>query len=320
MKGISHFSIGVAAASCFPAAVEAGAAGNPLYFVLGGAFGLLPDTLDFKFTRFFYRHDVEVSPDPNRRDPQAIADAVARAVNRAFETGRPFRIKLDTVRLGADRWQRYDVTFDVPGRRVVVRYGPEVDTGSMPIPGTEPETPLEAAAPLACDVKLDYLAVTNVDIFDGPVFQMKPLEDGTVVPQFIPWHRAWSHSFTIGLLCAGICGVIFGPLAAFVAAVALSAHVLADQLGHMGSNLFYPLSKERTHGFRLMHSGQSWPNFAAVWTSCLVIFWNLYSQTRGVPLLSPIKLAVIALALPALALVLLQKWWFRNQCRGDLNP
>ena len=63
MKGIAHFSLGIAAASCFPAAVQAGAEGNPLYFILGGIFGLLPDTLDFKFYRFIYSHDVEITPD-----------------------------------------------------------------------------------------------------------------------------------------------------------------------------------------------------------------------------------------------------------------
>jgi len=309
MKGISHFAIGAAAASCFPDAVEAGAAGNPLYFILGGVFGLLPDTLDFKFTRFFFKHDIEVSPDPNRPDPRAIAGAVAHAVNRAFETRRPLSIKLDTVRLGADRWQRYEVIFDVLRRRVVVRYGPQVDTGGTPITGTGTRPPLEAAAPLACDVRLDYLAVTQVDIFDGPVFRMTPLEDGTVAPEFIPWHRAWSHSFTIGLLCAGVCGVIFGPLAAMVAAAALAGHILTDQLGHMGCNLFYPFSKKRTQGSRLMHAGQSWPNFAAVWISCLVIFWNLYRRTAGVPPLSPIRLAAFALGLPALLLNLARRLW-----------
>ena len=308
MKGISHFSIGVAAASCFPAAVEAGAAGNPLYFILGGAFGLLPDTLDFKFTRFFYKHDVEVTPDPNAPDPQVIADSVAHAVNRAVETQRPFKLKLDTIRLGTDRWRRYDMTFDIPRQRVVVRFGPEVDTGGTPIEGTEPERPLEAEAPLACRVKLDYLATTTVDIFDGPIFKMRPLDDGTVTPEFIPWHRAWSHSFLIGLLVGAICGVFYGPLALFVAVAAFAGHVLADQLGYMGSNLLYPLTKERTRGFKLMHSGQSWPNFTAVWCSCLVIFWNLYRAGSGLPPLSPLKLLVVGLVLPALAVNLLWRW------------
>ena len=89
MKGIVHFAVGVTVASCFPEVVRAGANGNPLYFILGGIFGILPDTIDFKFCRFFYRHDIEVTPDPNKPDPQVIADAVALAVNRAYETRKP---------------------------------------------------------------------------------------------------------------------------------------------------------------------------------------------------------------------------------------
>ena len=39
MKGISHFISGVAAASFCPWTVQAAIEGNPMYFVLGGAFG-----------------------------------------------------------------------------------------------------------------------------------------------------------------------------------------------------------------------------------------------------------------------------------------
>ena len=84
MKGITHFAVGVATASCFPVAVAAGAAGNPLYFLLGCICGLLPDTLDFKCSRFFYRCDMIVTPDPLRPDPGMIAAAVALAAERAF--------------------------------------------------------------------------------------------------------------------------------------------------------------------------------------------------------------------------------------------
>ena len=133
MKGIAHFAAGVAVASCFPEAVTAGAAGNPLYFILGGVFGLLPDTLDFKFYRFFYGRDIEVIPDPLRPDPKMIADAVAGAVLGACETGKPVRLKLNTIRLGADLWQSYSVKFDIPSKRVVVAYGPVVDTGGNPV-------------------------------------------------------------------------------------------------------------------------------------------------------------------------------------------
>jgi hypothetical protein len=309
MKGISHFSIGVAAASCFPAAVEAGASGNPLYFILGGAFGLLPDTLDFKLTRFVYKHDLEVHVDPLNPDPDGVAEAVARGINTAFETRKPYKIKLNTVRLGTDKWQRYEVFFDVAKRRVVVRYGPVVDTGGTPIEGLEaPDVP-EGSASVACDIKLDYLATTTVDIFDGPMFTMKYDEDcKAVIPEFSPWHRNWSHSFVIGLVFSLVAAVLFGPLAGLVGLAAFSGHVLSDQLGFLGSNLWFPFTRERTHGLKLMHSGQSWPNFTAVWSCCLVIFWNLYRVTPSVAPLSPFKLGWYGLALPALVIYLLTRW------------
>ncbi len=277
MKGIAHFAAGVAVASCFPEAVKAGAAGNPLYFILGGMFGLLPDTLDFKFYRYFFRHDIEVAPDPNRLDPQMIADAVALAVRRAYESGRAVNLKLDTIRLGADLWRQYSVKFDVPERKVVVTCGPIVNTGQSPVPGTEPEKKKEreASAPLSCGIKLDYEATTTVDIFDGPMFTMKATGDGRVSPVFIPWHREWSHSLVIGLLFA-LAGVLaWGPAAGLVIFGAYAAHALVDHLGFLGCNLFYPFHSGRREGFKLLHSDQALPNFAIVWVSCMLIFWNL---------------------------------------------
>ena len=273
MKGIVHFAVGVTVASCFPEVVRAGANGNPLYFILGGIFGILPDTIDFKFCRFFYRHDIEVTPDPNKPDPQVIADAVALAVNRAYETRKPVKIKLDTIRLGADLWRQYSVKFDVPRQRVVVTCGPAVDTGRLPVLDYPRK---KAFSPLLCGVKLDYRATTIVDIFDGPVFDMMPTGDGRVTPRFIPWHRKWSHSFPAGLLLAVITSIIWRPLAGVVALSAHTAHILVDQLGFMGSSLFFPFRTGRIEGLKLTHSDESVPNFVAVWFSCLLVFWNLY--------------------------------------------
>ena len=70
MKGLTHFVTGVALASCWPEAVQSASQGNPVFFLLGGIGGLLPDTADFKFARYFFRHDVEIIPDPVRPDPQ----------------------------------------------------------------------------------------------------------------------------------------------------------------------------------------------------------------------------------------------------------
>ncbi len=118
MKGFSHFISGVAAASFCPWAVRAAMDGNPMYFILGGAFGILPDTLDFKFYRFFYRHDFYIEPDPLKPDPQAIADQLAVAVDKAKTDGKTVRVKLNTIRLGADYWQQYVIKFDTDRQEV----------------------------------------------------------------------------------------------------------------------------------------------------------------------------------------------------------
>lgn len=300
MKGIVHFSVGVAVASCFPTAVEAGTAGNPLYFILGGVFGLLPDTMDFKFYRFFYKHDIEVIPDPKKPDSGMIAQAVAYAVNKAYATGQPVRIKLDTIRMGTDLWQQYEVRFDVAERRVCARYGPVVDTGRIPARDAPKEGKLlEACAPLLCDIRLDYLATTTIDIFDGPLFEMVRDKTGTVTPRFIPWHRQWSHSFVVGLIPALISGLIWRPVAGIVVFLAYAAHILLDQLGFMGSNLFFPFQSRRSEGLKRIHSDRMPPNFLAVWISCLAVFWNLYrAMPEKIPYLNPMKLFFYGLIIP----------------------
>jgi hypothetical protein len=76
--------------------VESAAQGSYL-IVLGGFFGLLPDTLDFKFARYF-EHHVNIDPDPANLDPQIIANAVAVEIDRAAETGQSIRVQLHNIR------------------------------------------------------------------------------------------------------------------------------------------------------------------------------------------------------------------------------
>ena len=288
MKGFSHFMSGVAVASFGPWAIDAALNGNPLFFVLGGACGILPDTLDFKFYRFFYEHDVYVTPDPKNPDPQYVADEYARAVALAVDEKRYVRVKLVSIRLGADFWQQYVVKIDNEKMEVLVKFGPVVNTGQVPVEGTEKRYPTIARAKLKAKVIQTYDAGMKVDIFDGPTIGLKPMANGDLDLEFLPWHREWSHSLTIGALLGVLVGVIAyfvsGWAAAWQCFVTIAAcygvHVVEDQLGHMGSNIFYPITKLRTPGLHWMHSGDGLPNFLAVWISCLLIFWNLY---RGQP-------------------------------------
>jgi membrane-bound metal-dependent hydrolase YbcI (DUF457 family) len=298
MKGIAHFISGVAAASFCPWAVEAAQNGNPAFFILGAAAGILPDTIDFKFYRYFYRHDVSVELRPDRLDPQPIANAVAAAVTEAAATGRPVRLKLATIKLSADNWRQYRVKIDPEAGEVRVQFGPVVSTGQSPQSGTLPVNRPVAVAKFSVPVRQSYEPVYTVDIFDGPSFLFQRSEGGAVEIDFLPWHRNWSHSFTVAALLAGL-ALLWIWQAGVVVFCAYALHIIEDQTGHMGSNLFFPFTGKRTPGLKWMYSGDAFPNFGCVWLCCLLIFWNVYAAIPD-PLyhFSFIRLMLYALVIP----------------------
>ena len=309
MKGFSHFMSGVAVASFCPWSIEQAVHGNPIFFILGGACGILPDTLDFKFYRFFYKHDVYVEPDPAHLDPQSIADEVARAVNMGVEEHRYIRLKLSSIRLGADFWQQYQVEFDNENMEVLVRFGPVTNTGQVPVPGTQHRYPQIGRAKIKAKVVQTYDAKLRVDIFDGPTIGFAPRNDGDFDLEFLPWHREWSHALTIGFFlgllwlagCTLVGHWLIGLQGLVLMTCCYAIHIIEDQLGHMGSNLFYPFTKNRTPGLHWMHSGDGLANFMAVWISCLLIFWNLHRNLPNPTYeFSLAKLFLVALVVPGL--------------------
>jgi membrane-bound metal-dependent hydrolase YbcI (DUF457 family) len=270
MKGISHFLAGVAAATFVPGVVESAAQGSYL-IVLGGFFGLLPDTLDFKFARYF-EHHVNIDPDPANLDPQIMAGAVAAEIDRAAETGKPVRVQLHNIPLGPNRWRQYRIRFDSERSEVVVGIGPIVNAAQAPLDESG-----QRAARVKTKAKIDYTYDGEMvtDFWNGPSFAFVPKAHAVEV-QFLPWHRAWSHSFTLAALLGLIIGVLFGSApAGLVTFLGMSAHIVEDQLGYLGSNLFWPITKERSAGARLLHSGDAIPNFLAVWTALVLILFNL---------------------------------------------
>lgn len=328
MKGIAHFMSGVAVASFCPWAVAAAQNGNPAFFIFGAVAGIFPDTIDFKFYRFFYPHDVYVELEPNQIDPQPIADAVAAAISEAADTGKAVRLKLSTIQLSADNWRQYRVKIDADAGEVRAQFGPVVSTGQVPLPSTLPDVRPVAVAKFSAPVSLPGESVYTVDVFDGPSFKFtgsaaheKPVglmrrllvigywlfgktdagpdgssvepnnqqpitnnhlsenqgfAKGAVDVDFLPWHRNGSHSFIVGALWAGIASC-WSWRAGVVVFGAYAVHIIEDQLGHMGSNLFFPFTKRRTSGLKIMHAGDVLPNFGTVWFCCLLIFWNMYA-------------------------------------------
>jgi membrane-bound metal-dependent hydrolase YbcI (DUF457 family) len=307
MKGITHFITGMAAVACLPGSMTAAAAGNPAYLLLGGIFGILPDTIDFKFCRFFYKHHATLIPDPLNPDAMEIATTVSRAIERTHLQKRPTTLKLQTIRLGHNLWRRYSLHIDVAAQRIEVTIGPIVGTSGEPAgPHSTPVAQHCACVPLPCRVQLDYLATTDIDILDGPSFCFAPEPAGVAV-QFLPWHRSWSHS----LVLAAAAGLVVGTLsrnmlAGSAAATAYAVHAGCDQLGYMGSNLTWPFGKRRTPGQKLSHACDWFPNLAAIWLAMLLLYHGMADASHAE---SPALLALLfyGMLIPCGVVILLQR-------------
>jgi membrane-bound metal-dependent hydrolase YbcI (DUF457 family) len=307
VKGISHFATGLAIATFFPQVVQQAALGSILP-VLGGVAGLLPDTLDFRFARFAERYHTRIAPAADA-DAGGIARQLAAAARRAYE-GQPQNVLLQTVPLGGSEWLSYAVRFDVASNRVKTRMGPIVSTGGTPLPGSRPQPTAEAQVRLDVPLAEAHEDEISVDCFQGPSLRFEREGDGVRV-LFLNWHRRWSHSLllalALGLATAGaakLAETASGsdptgtPLwAGIVAALGFAAHILEDQLGHMGTNLLAPLTKQRTPGLRLLHSGDAIPNTLAVWTAVVLVLFNL-DRFSAAPRLDPLSFLGVMLVLP----------------------
>ena len=319
MKGIAHFVTGVAIATFFPEVVQRAAEGS-LLPMLGGIAGILPDTLDFKFVRYFERYTEEIDPGPEP-DAREIAGRVAAAMQRAYEAGKPQNIMLHTIRLGANLWRQYTIRFAPEQNEVAVRVGLIVDTSQAPIPGSElpplSSPPLggkeggrEARVKVGIPMAPTYDAENRVDIFSGPSFKFERQGDKLHI-HFLDWHRRWSHSLTLAAAVGLVAGLLLGKWAGIVAGLGFAGHILEDQLGFMGSNLFYPFTRRRSTGLQLLRSGDAVPNFLTVWTSVALILFNL-DRFSGQPRLNPWWFLGLAVGLPVVVLGGLYQWQRRR--------
>ncbi len=320
MKGIAHFLTGVALATCLPQVVALAREGS-LLPVLGGVGGLLPDLLDFRFVRYFDHYDAEIDPGPVHDDvaalqaAESIAEALVRAMRSAFETGRPFRVITHTVQMGRDLWRRYTVSFmsasdagmGERGGRLYVRLGPLVNTNGIDLPGSELGAPVVERS-LAFDLVAPYDRDYVIDGFTGPTFTFTRESDRLVV-NFLDWHHRWTHSLLLAVAAGAVIGVLgaltagpaVGWLSGILTLLGYAAHVLEDQLGHMGCNLLWPVTRRRMPGLGLLHAGEAIPNFLVVWTSLALVLYNL-DRFGGPGYLPEVPFLVLALGLPWLCL------------------
>lgn len=306
MKGITHFITGVALATFFPEVVQAAAQGS-LLPVLGGVGGILPDTLDFKFARYWEHFDVELDPGAEP-DAEAMADALVDAMRRAYDTGKDINLVAHTIRLGPDLWREYSIRFVPNTDEVVVKIGPLVNTGQVPYAGSEPPQ-AEVRRKVGVPIRNTYSETYRVNIFSGPTFRFARHGDELRV-HFLDWHHRWSHSLFLAVLVGGVAWFLLTLLGAgtfsarwggLLTGLGFLGHVLEDQLGHMGSNLFWPLTRKRIPGPGFIHASDAIPNFLVVWSSVALILFNL-DRFSAQPRLPAVPYLALALGVPWLVL------------------
>jgi membrane-bound metal-dependent hydrolase YbcI (DUF457 family) len=319
--------MGVTVATFFKSLVVGAALEDSLLIILGGIFGLLPDTVDFKFLVYMEPQDTVIDPDPYDMKPQEIAEKIATEINRAgnLEPGEMRRLQLHTLKIGPDLWQSYSIYFNKARKQVEVRVGPHVTMSGAPFFGTEP--PPEMALGIARynpELIETYGKPTEIKGFSGPSFGFLKRKDGAVEVVFIPFHRRSGHSLTLGVLFALLGGLLTGLwTVGVVIFLAWTMHMVLDSFGHLGNNLFWPLTKQRTSGLYLVSAANPYWNSFTVYSCIALILWNLNLYNAEVsPSYSVPELAALGL-IPYLFFVIAIPWsvlgaiyyWYRQRTK-----
>jgi len=308
MKGLTHFLSGVGLASFIPTACRLANSdiASSYILVLGGFFGIMPDTLDFKVGQFFSRVDHDVDVDPNNPNPQRMAEQIGMAMDEAYQTGRYIKVQLYPLRLGVDLWRQYVVKFDKAKNEVVVVINEIVSTSQVPFLGTEPKSDRVGRYRIEGKMLETHGKPSVVDIMSGPQFGFRKVENQVEV-EFLPWHRTWSHSFVLGfmlsipvwLIASWLTGWGIGWLYGLVAFLGFAIHITEDLTGHMGGSLLWPFQKDRTNGLCLFKASNSHANFAVDYLAVALLLYNLSRFAPQPPIrLGPLHYALYVLAIP----------------------
>lgn len=279
MRGLTHFMMGITVATFFKSMMVGAAYQDSLIILLGGIFGLLPDTLDFKFLNYVEPQDRVIDPDPHDLKPKEIAEVIASEINHTntLKPGGMRRLQTHTLKLGPDLWQSYSINFNKAKRQVEVKVGPHVTMSGTPSFGTEP--PADKALGVAkYEPKLvdTYGRPTEVKGFSGPSFGFLKRKDGAVEVVFIPFHRRSGHSMTMGVVFALLGWLLTGVWQ--VGAVIFSGwlmHIVLDSFGHLGNNLFWPVTKQRTSGLYLVSAANPYWNSFTIYSCIAIVLWNM---------------------------------------------
>ena len=286
MKGVTHYFFAAALVSLIPLVMQLSVYDKAFIIVLGAVAGILPDYIDFKIIKYLWRVDEEILPDWPIPDAKKISSRLAELVDEAWNKKREINVQLHTIKTGPNTWRRWYVHFDPDNKRVVVGFGPIQTFSGREFSNTIEDIPPEkrvGEAKFSAPLKYDYKDRTvKISILSGPMISLVPKDDHVEIV-FLPWHRCCSHSFTMGALISLIVfgvSLLFLPLLhsiingiAFF--VGYASHVISDQLGYMGSNIFWPFTKERKPGLKLAESMDPYANFILFWLSLTTLFWMM---------------------------------------------
>ena len=296
MKGLTHFMTGVALSSFLTPAVSMAAStrlGTPeaessFILLLGGLYGIMPDTMDFKLGQFFAAADVEVDCDPSNPDPQKMARQIGEAMDEVYTTGEERKVQLFPMQLASNLWRQYMIKFDGETNEVIVVLNEIVSTSQVPYPGTEPKENRVGRYKLAGNLLETHGRPSMVDIMSGPQFGFRKQDDYVVV-EFLPWHRTWSHSYVLGaalalipMLIAFMAGWHHWYLYGVAAFLGFAGHLTEDLTGHMGGSLIWPFKTRRYDGFCLFRASNPHANFSVDYASAVITLFNLDRFTTRV--------------------------------------
>lgn len=328
MKGVTHFMGGVTVASFFGGAVEMAEFQKSWIMLLGGIYGIMADTLDFKVYSFFSRDDLSIDPDPLLPDAPRVAGEIGRAIEQAWDEGRMVKIRCHTIRLGADLWRQYVIKFDAEANEVVVVMNPIVTTSQIPYLGTEPKENRVGRYRLRIPIHETHGRPTVVDILNGPQIGFRREGDHVLV-EFIPFHRTWTHSFFVGLAAAGFAALLaslgagwgIGWYYGVVACAAYWSHLICDLTGYMGASFFWPFWKRRTPGLHWWKANNPDSNLIFNYACLSVVIFNLNRFTWVDPVrrvghyieASPLKYFLLTLVIPVAVYLLLVKLFGRKE-------
>ncbi|MBN2054425.1 metal-dependent hydrolase [bacterium] len=313
MKGLTHFLSGVALSSFFAPAVRMAStprsgletAEASFILLLGGLYGIMPDTLDFKLGQFFSPAEIDIDCNPEHLDPQRMAREIGEAMDKAYQENRTIKVQLFPIRMGNNLWRQYVIQFDGATNEVVVIINEIVSTSQVSYPGTEPKENRVGRYQLRHGKILEtHGRPSVVDIMSGPQYAFVP--DGqNVLIEFLPWHRTWSHSYVLGLILATpwwLIAFLFGFsnwwLYGLIAFLGFAIHLTEDLTGHMGGSLIWPFYRKRSNGLCLFKASDPRANFSVDYAAAVITIFNLDRFTTNIIPISWTWYYLIFLVLP----------------------